>query len=255
MDQETLKWLEFVQSSSIPLRELGDGDLPVGLGAGCLIDYKGRRFLLSVFHVTRRSACWVIRLSYKSDIGQTEVYYLGRFSYLAEMKKGIPSIDEVDFSFTEVPGDLTCQFQYWTPSGQCLIDRPRTIFREQDIANPVPSEIYGFAGDVMPEFSNGENALITEHQTYPGLRFVRTKEHYHCFQLPVEHPGHNRFQGCSGAPVINTKKEIVGLVCGGSVERNEIYAINLEKYTKGIDLLYKALADINAQPSASRDGA
>jgi hypothetical protein len=122
MDQETLKWLEFVQSSSIPLRELGDCDLPVGLGAGCLIDYKGRRFLLSVFHVTRRSARWVIQLCYKSDIGQTEVYYLGRFNYLAEMKKGIPSIDEVDFSFTEVPGDLTCQFQWSVLQGQTCND-------------------------------------------------------------------------------------------------------------------------------------
>jgi len=253
MDQQTLKWLEFVQSSSIPLRELGDTDIPVGLGAGCLMDYNGRRFLLSVFHVTRRSARWVIQLGYSTDVGQTEVYYLGRVNYIAEMKKGIASIDEVDFSFIEVPGDLTCQFQHWTPSGQWLVNRPRTIFKEQDIGKPVSDEIYGFAGDLMPEFSTGENALITEHQTYPGLKFVRTEGHYHCFKLPVEHPGHERFKGCSGAPVINTKKKIVGLVCSGSIEKNEIYAVNLEKYTKGIDMLYKALADMNAQPSASRE--
>ncbi len=249
MDEKIKKWLEFVQSSSIPLRQLGKNDQPVGIGSGCFLDYSGRRFLLSVFHVTRHSSRWVIQIGYNPEIGQTEIYFLGQFNYLAEMRRGIPSMDEVDFSFTEVPGDLTSQFQHWTPTGQCLMNRPRTTFSGDDIAEPIEGEIYAFAGDVMAEFSLGENALITEHQTYPGLQFVMTKGHYHYFKLPVEHPGHEHFKGCSGAPIIGTNKKVVGLVCGGSMDENTVWAVNLNKYRQGIDLMYKALAKLNAEPA------
>ena len=107
MDEKTRKWLEFVQSSSIPLRQLGESDQPIGIGSGCFLDYQGHRFLLSVFHVTRHSSRWVVQIGYNSEIGQTEIYYPDQFNCLAEMKRGIPSMDEVDFSFTKVPGDLT----------------------------------------------------------------------------------------------------------------------------------------------------
>ena len=253
MNIDVHRWLEFIQTSSIPLTELGDNDLPVGLGAGCLIDYKGRRMLLSVVHVTKRSGRWVIPLLYNSELDKTEIYYLWHFNYLAEMRKGIPSINEVDFSFVEVSGDLTCRFQHWTPAGQCLIDHPRKIFREEDIAAPELTEIYGFAGNVKPEFSNADNALIMEHQTYPGLKYIRTQDHYHCFRLPVTHPGHASFKGCSGAPIVDTKRRIVGLVSWGSIDENEIYAIDLLRHVKAIDMLYKALSEMNAQQAAAPD--
>lgn len=253
MNIDVRKWLEFIQTSSIPLTELGDNDLPVGLGAGCLIDYKGRRMLLSVVHVTKRSGRWVIPLCYRPELGKTEIYYLRHFNYLAEMQKGIPVINEVDFSFVEVLPDLTCRFQHWTPAGQCLIDLPRTIFRDEDIAGPELTETYGFASDVKPEFSDADNALIMEHQTYPGLKYMKTEDHYHCFRLPVKHPGHASFKGCSGTPIVDTKHRIVGLVSGGSIENDEIYAIDLLKHVKTIDLLYKALSEMNAQPNAAPD--
>ena len=55
MDPQSKNWLEYIQSSGIPLRELDVNDNPCSIGTGCLIDIKNRRFLLTVFHVTKRS--------------------------------------------------------------------------------------------------------------------------------------------------------------------------------------------------------
>lgn len=44
------EWLQWVQVTSVPLRRLDVGDIPVGIASACLIDYQGRRFLLSVQH-------------------------------------------------------------------------------------------------------------------------------------------------------------------------------------------------------------
>src|SRR3546814_16654161 len=57
---------------------------------------------------------------------------------------------------------------------------------------------------------------------YPGLRYERTEGGYHVFQLPVQHPGHDALQGCSGAPILDMERRVVGLVCSGSIDRKSV---------------------------------
>src|SRR3546814_18916949 len=90
---------------------------------------------------------------------------------------------------------------------------------------------------------------------YPGLRYERTEGGYHVFQLPVQHPGHDAFQGCSGAPILDMERRVVGLVCSGSIPDNTISCVSLARYGVALDAhilwaeAYKCVhAEIDSQP-------
>ena len=198
-----------------------------------MIDIKDRRFLITVFHVTKRSSKWAAQIKYNDSVNKTEVYYPGPFNFLGDFGKDGCKIREVEFAFVEVPRDLECIFQHRTHLGQTLTERPREIFKEIDVIDPNPQQTYGFAGDIKPLFVSGQG-LETEHNTYPGLKFDRTEGDFHCFKLPVEHPGHEAFRGCSGSPIIDLHHKVVSLVNHGCEKKNEIYGVNLAKCIRTI---------------------
>jgi len=230
------EWLNRILLSSIPLRKINDEMLPVGIASGCLVDYLGTRVVLSVFHATKKESNWAIEVKYEPGKG-SQLYRPGSFHHLSLMKPGSAKIDEVDFSYREVASDLNSYFQEISPSGHIISERIREVFQPDFSIQPDINEIYGFAGQVMPEM-HGTDTLVTEMRVYPGLKFVRTEDSYHVFELPVSHPGHEHFHGCSGAPIIDTKGKVVALVCYGDINRNVIFGISLAKYQVVLDVTY-----------------
>jgi hypothetical protein len=87
----------------------------------------------------------------------------------------------------------------------------------------------------------GDLYLGGKLKVYSGLIYSRTENDYHVFTLPFEHPGHQYFQGCSGAPVLSPSGALVGLVCKGCEQQNEICAISASAYKIAIDILVGAL--------------
>jgi hypothetical protein len=62
--------------SSVPLVRLNDQQMPTKFASGCLIDYFGKRVLLTVSHATRDQKNWAIQLRYVPGNG-TETFQLG----------------------------------------------------------------------------------------------------------------------------------------------------------------------------------
>ena len=232
---ETQAWLQWMLTTSIPLRRLDSSDAPVSFASSCMVDYRGRRFLLAVEHAVKmNSAGRVIQLGYKPRIG-FEVFRLRGFNYVGEMTLGASAIRKIDFCYTEVPSDLDPLYQHVTPRG-IADERPRHIFRTDLAASPSLDGIYAFAGEVKTEL-HGSDMYVSEMNVYPGLRFSRTEGPFHVFALPVAHPGHDQFSGCSGAPIVDTNKTAVALVCDGDIESNTIRGIALSRYRFALDFI------------------
>lgn len=228
------KWLERILLSSVPLRKVNSKLLPIGIASGCLIDYQNTRIILSVFHATKKDGNWAIEVKYEHGKG-TQLYRPGGFNYLGEMRLGSSKINEVDFSYREVSPDLLSYYQEINPKGHVSSERVREVFTPDFTITPSTDETYGFAGQVMPEM-HGTAALVTEMRVYPGLKYIATEGKYHVFELPVPHPGHEHFKGCSGAPILDTKGNVVALVCHGDIDRNVILGISLNKYKVVLDV-------------------
>ena len=110
----------------------------------------------------------------------------GGFHHLGQMKLGSSQIDNIDFSYREVSSDLCSYFQEIHPSGAVLTEQVREVFRPDFLVQPSTTEIYGFAGQVMPEM-HGTSALVTQMHVYPGLKFIGTEDQYHVFEF-CQHP-------------------------------------------------------------------
>lgn len=234
LSPQTMEWLEWVNVTSFPLRRLDDAEAPVGFASGCLIDFRGRRFLLSVQHaVARHSKNWVVILG--QSLTGSEYYKPSSFNYVAELTRGQQNVRDIDFCYAEVPLDLTGVYQYVTARG-IFDERPRHIFQTNLDDLPTKDEIYAFSGEIKPE-QHSPDVLAFEKHVYPGLRYDRTEGEFHIFKLPVEHPGHDHFHGCSGAPIVDRNRKLVALVCRGDEDDGTILGVSLARYRFAFDFI------------------
>lgn len=230
-----MKWQDLIKYSSVQLRKLDDKGIPCGIGSGCLFDLKDHRFLLTVFHVTQNSSNWSAQIKFNEEVQKFEALFLNEFSYFADYSVDKTGIENVDFSFHPVLSDFTSFYQNINWKGEILESKERPIFSVNDISEPSKDIYYGFSGDIRPTLMPDQNALETTQHIYHGLRFDRVENDMLYFKLPEDHPGHEMFQGCSGAPIIGEDGKVVSLVSGGCTTRNEIYGCNLLKCIRSLD--------------------
>lgn len=235
LDQRQRKWLEWMLTTSIPLVHLDAADLPIGAASGCFIDYRGRRFLLSVQHAIERGASgWVVHLGNNRGDGST-VFALRDFNYVGEIIRGSGSLRPIDFCYTEVPHDLVSTYRHATPRAT-MDERPRHVFATDLTDVPSAAQIYAFAGQTKAEL-HGSTALVGDMIVWPGLRYLHSEGEFHIFQLPVKHPGHQEFKGCSGAPIVDVNRTLVAIVCGGDTATNTIRGISVARYKFALDFV------------------
>jgi len=96
--------------SSVPLVRLNEQRLPAGIASGCLIDYSGKRLLLTVSHATGDQENWAIQQKYVPGKG-TCIYQLGAMNFLSKATSLKPTLEDVDFSYAEVAPGFTAYRQ------------------------------------------------------------------------------------------------------------------------------------------------
>lgn len=225
--------------SSVPLRRIDDSKRPpTGFASGCLVDYLGKRVLLTVSHATQDQGNWTIQLRYVPAKG-TELYGLGTMNFLAKSSLSEPKLQDIDFAYVEVPNDLQAWSQeIESPGNYIKKQTPNAVHSTSFNDVPQLGVSYGFCGTVLPTWEThfGQNYLGSEIRAYTGLSFLRTQDDLHYFSLPFKHPGHEQFKGCSGAPILSNTGALVGLLCGGNLSTNEIYGVSLRSYKTAIDI-------------------
>ena len=224
--------------SSALLKEIGPNNLPIAMGSGCLVDYEGMRILLTVSHTTKNQGKWSIELRYEPGKG-TALRSLGAMNFLLKGTLGGASLEDVDFSYVEVPGDLQPWRQEVLSATEARDDAPVTVHKLDFGAELSADRRYGFCGAVLPSLEKhaAGTFLFADLMVYEGLSYLRSEDEYHVFKLPMAHPGHEYFKGASGAPVIDDEGHVVALVCSGSIDTDEIRAISVARYRTVLDIL------------------
>lgn len=240
----TEQWLDRLENSSVPMRKLSrDGNL-IGFASCCLGDYMGHRLMLSAAHQVlsekarqSESGDWAILSKHQQGRGlywlPTEVKYLCRVD-LSNLQ-----IDYVDFSYAVLTSEVIAysqQFDHWT--GKVTREETKTIHRLNFDAKPRRGLYYGFAGHTKHTIIDcpGSPVFSYEVVVVDDLKYVDTKGDMHFFKLGSKHPGHARFEGCSGAPIISKTGQVVALVCGGRIEDDVIYGVRLSAYKAAVNV-------------------
>lgn len=222
--KEIKNWLHFIQSSSVTLMGTEAGVI-TACGSGCLLDSDNRRFLVTTKHFLNSNSDWAILDSRDINRGGSDTWELAN----------INMCEEWDIAWSEIPIEFIPTFEDWRADGECKVKKKINVFSVKQIIKPNKNEIYGFSGRIKHELITDFKVMACQHHTYPGLKFVNEVDGYYHFRLPVDHPGHIYFKGCSGAPIIDMHKNVVGLVCKGIIEKNIIVCIGLERF---IDIIF-----------------
>ena len=233
--RSTKEWLHWMLITSVPLYQLDANDTIPARASGCLVDHGGRRFVLATPHAaSRNSTGWVMDLNSRPE-GGTEMLRLRAFAYAGEATKGqTPLVRETDFCFSEIPAEVVSMYRFENVRGK-FDERPRHVFTVDEWTTPRFGEIYAFAGQSGSEFHADVNAFVTDMEVFPGLTFVKQEAEVVTFQLSVEHPGHERFKGCSGAPIVGRDGRPVALLIGGNTNEGTIDGISLTRYKSLFD--------------------
>lgn len=224
--------------SSVLLKKIGRSNLPVAMATGCLVEYQDKHLLLTVSHATGDQGKWALELRYDPRMGKTALYSLGPMQFLKKGSLKLGTVEDIDFSYTEVPQDVRAYRQEIVNRSEVKDEMPVTVHRIDLDVKPSTTQKYGFCGAVLPsvEIHHEQNYLFAELKIYDDLSYLRSEDDYHIFKLPEPHPGDEQFQGCSGAPVIDNEGRVVGLVCSGEQSTDEIWAISVARYRTALDV-------------------
>lgn len=99
-------------------------------------------------------------------------------------------------------------------------------------------QLCSFYGRIRPSFYNG--VLDFQECLYWGLRIDSIGEHFIKMDLGSSIADHSRFKGCSGAPIIDTRGRMIGLVPHGDddINSSSIYGFRFDVVKQWIDLMY-----------------
>jgi len=228
---------EFLARASIPLREIGPENFPIGIASGCLIDYGGERWILTVAHATGNMGRWAIEMEYGEERG-AKLWSIGAMHFLDLLNLSDDTGQTLDLAYTAVPRDLQPRYQPRDEQAQMMKSLPRIIFQQPDLGYaPGGKRLYGFAGGVMAskEHHFGKLWHGTKLVCYPKLSFAGEDEQFYFFKLPFAHPGHEFFKGTSGAPICDRKRNIAALVSGPGNEPDTIRGIKMHYFRSALD--------------------
>jgi hypothetical protein len=238
-----------LEVSSVPLAKLDAANLPEGFASGCLMDYYGRRLLLTVAHAAHEGPPLALAIGWDAAMRRVKLWQFGALNFIVrgQLHSGTElegmEVKEVDFAYIEVPTEVEPRLENIDPhSGTIIESRPCSVWRETAIAEPEHGIRYGFAGHTKPSLEDHASIAadvkfcFTELRLCYPLSFIRREDDLLVFQLPVEHPGHDHFRGCSGAPIIDEEGRVVALVCRGNIEESLIYGVSLRRYQVVLDI-------------------
>ena len=149
-------------------------------------------------------------------------------------------MENIDFAYTEIAKELRPQYQEISSTGEISCEIPKTIHKLSFDIKPPTNETYCFAGITQPSLLKGEEIPILSGvlRIVKDLNFIREDGSGYIYVFKPQNPieEHKYFQGCSGAPVIDSNGNIISLVTGGDIDKDEIYGVNLNRHKIAIDI-------------------
>ncbi|MBE2244203.1 MAG: hypothetical protein IAE86_15720 [Burkholderiaceae bacterium] len=233
-------WRDWLLLTSIPLVRVGENKEVLAFGSGTMIDFNGRRFIVTARHVAKiDSKGWAVVVQQHPD-GNLEYYEPQAFVHVGEGRRSNRSLRVLDLCVAQVRADLATWYEFRTLRG--LFDkRPHHVFDVSSLAVPAEDQIYGFSGRVRTEM-HGPQTFASEMTVFPGLKYSRTEEEEHVFSLPVAHPGHHAFRGSSGSPMCDFAHRLVSIVVRGDERDNAVRGVDIQRILPALHFLASTAA-------------
>ena len=215
---------------------------PEVFGSGCIVKYLDRLFLISVFHVINYELTTFLETNLPSNKVGPPIQPIGGlcsfdlFQVTKDMKiKGFEDLlrkplETLDITFAEIKHPLTL-LQPELDFGAFKVEAGGKVYLHLDnIAEPSKDKTYGFFGKVKPKY-RGKYLEMTP-TLKSNLRFHRTNKYFHIFLAPDIINSKEDYEGCSGAPILDSDGNLVGLACIVGVGTKVIKGFSIQECIK-----------------------
>lgn len=223
---------------------------PKGFGSGCFVHYKERIFLLSVAHVTDLSGLQTCIETNQPPADNTmPLYGPGTMAYVDEYRVKVPLLESVA-SIEDILGDRIetldvtfCEVKDFNPTmflqpaldnGQIKIDAGQKIVLSlAEAGAPHRKGEYSFCGRIKQKIVGRriESAVTFKFK----LKYQGTGGRFHRFIVP-QLIDLEEYEGCSGAPILDTDGRLVALVCKVKTGTQLLYAFSIEECRRLLDV-------------------
>lgn len=240
---------ELMVLSSIQIYQTLPGDdKAIGFGSGFFADYRDRHFFISVAHVTEKGDLdnYLETNIYDKDQRAWIWKKIGGFCYFSLIDGiGVTAPEDLiqllenedsqrlDICFAEVKPDIkfiqpAMDFMaFQVPKAEKItLDLNCTAF-------PDGNERYGFYGKVRHD--PGPRVLKSQPTLKHSLDFHRADDDFYIFLAPEIIVDEYDYKGCSGAPVLDSQGQLVGVASAVRPNTKMIYAFSIQKCKELID--------------------
>ena len=220
--------------TSIPIHVNNSKNVLNWIGSGCFINYKEHYVFLTVLHVVKRATPYIWSdFDPQQGCKLIQIYPVPFASYSLKKKRGHLK----DFAF-QVFSDIPNIYYLENDKEGNLVRSNRYTIKTNLNTIPNADEEYAFAGFVNADLQNNpivntkfDKVLSQELKVYSHLKYVKSSGDYHIFKLPNNDYESCDLQGTSGAPILDSKGNLVSLVSRGRITKN-----GDEWFIQGIDL-------------------
>lgn len=216
--------------------------MPSSGGSGCLINYRGRLFFITVQHVADKVGKQTCIDLGKHQTDGNDVYNVGVMNFVdqyefAGFDTNNPELKELkplDIAYAEVKGDFEA-FQKEMQIGDYRIsgDHKRIHFSETPEL-PNKDECYSFFGRIKGKLKG--NVLEQQEKLVFCVPYDRKIGFFERFILHETFSDPADFRGISGAPIISETGEVVAFVANGILGTNHVYGFSSFELKKFLDI-------------------
>jgi len=234
---------ELVVRSSIQLL-LADKDIPkpAEFGSGCILRYLDRHFLFTVSHlIVSNELVLFLETNLPADpVSGTPLQPIGgvitfkkfkirKNTHLDNFEELAENGDPVDIAFAEIKQPITLlQPEIDFVAFKVEASNKVSLYLE-DAVQPRRSQSYAFFGKIKAHYIDNQDGrldyLSLTHAFKHSLKYNGKKDGFYEFLTPEIITDEADYQGCSGAPIIDSSGRIVALVCAVFVPSRLIQGI------------------------------
>jgi hypothetical protein len=218
---------------------------PEGFGSCCVIVYQNRRFFISVSHVTDAEGYTTfLETNQPFDKRGPIIQPIGGICYFDQIKvtkdMSLEDFESVlqqgkrlDIAFAEIKHNIELlQPEMDFKAFKVEASTKLPLFME-DATMPTKDERYGFFGKVRHSYNGIQLSMIPTLKH--SLKFHRTKGEFYMFLAPQIISDSEDYEGCSGAPILDSQCRIVALACAVHTGTRIIYGFPIQKCKELLD--------------------
>jgi hypothetical protein len=218
---------EVIVRSSVQVFMANPVDMrPVGFGSGCILEHRDRYFFVSVRHVTDYEGLTTfLETGIRSEeegkpgymlqpIGGLYTFDLLKNTAAASVKHFedlIKKGEKLDITFAEIKQNFELRQPAMDFGAFKIEEGHKMILDTRDIAEPSKDKSYAFFGRV--KIQPGRLHIPMENTVKHGLKFHGVFKQFYQFNATEVILDKKDYQGCSGAPIIDSDGLLVALAC------------------------------------------